>query len=532
MSHPLHLPYPSRRTPIFARRGMVATSNPLAAQAGLRVLQEGGNAIDAAVATAAALTIVEPTSNGIGSDAFAILWANGQLYGLNSSGPAPAALTLDLVKRAGHQTMPAHGLLPITVPGAPAAWQALVTRFGRRTLADDLAPAIRYAEEGYPLAAGQNWKRAAQFYGSYGKPEFAAWFDTFTDNGRTPLPGEIWRLPDHARTLAEIAETGAESFYRGRLADRIAEVFRLHGGYLSESDLGAFEPEWIDPISVSYRGHQIYEIPPNGQGLVALIALAILAGESRIGPRDSAETYHLQIEALKLAFADGFAHIADPRRVPVPVAQLLSPAYAESRRREIGEEALDPAPGELPSGGTVYLATADSDGNMVSFIQSNYMGFGSGVVVPGTGIALQNRGHGFSLDPEHPNRLEPKKRPFHTIIPGFVAKDGQPVGPFGVMGGHMQPQGHLQVIMNLLDFGLNPQAALDAPRWQWVRGREVELEYGTAEHIGLGLVRRGHQARWAMGHGLFGNGQIIQRLPNGVLVGGTEPRTDGQIAAW
>jgi gamma-glutamyltranspeptidase/glutathione hydrolase len=513
---------------------MVATSQPLAAQAGLEILQQGGNAVDAAVATAAALTVLEPTSNGIGSDAFALVWTGGQLHGLNASGPAPSGLTLERVREAGHRTMPTHGLLPVTVPGAPKAWAELVRRFGRLTLPTVMAPAIRYADEGYPLSPtlARGWQAAYRHYrDSLTGPEFAAWFSTFAPHGRAPEAGEMFRAPDHARTLAGIADSGAESFYRGDVAERIDAFFRQHGGWLRGEDLAAFEPEWVTPLAVAYRDHEIWELPPNGQGLIALLALRMLAEED-LPPRDSADQYHLSIEALKLAFSDGLHHIADPRRVSVPVEALLDPAYARARRALIGDTALDPGPGGLPRGGTVYLAAADGEGNLVSYIQSNYMGFGSGVVIPGTGIALQNRGALFSLDPDHPNRLEPGKRPYHTIIPGFLTRGGQPVGPFGVMGGFMQPQGHLQVILNTLAYGLNPQAALDAPRWQWVSGRTVEIEPGTPEHIFDGLSQRGHAVRWASGHGGFGRGQIIWRLDNGVLVGGTEPRTDGHIAAW
>ena len=537
MFDPLHNPYPSRRAPVYARNGMVATGQPLAAQAGLFVLRQGGNAVDAAVATAAALTVVEPTSNGIGSDAFALIWNDGQLHGLNSSGPAPRALSLEALAAQGVRELPTHGFLPVTVPGAPAAWAALARRFGRLPLTATLAPAIALAEEGFPLSPtlGRGWAQAARTYRErLSGPEFAAWFETFTPGGHVPGIGDLWRSPDHAASLRDIAETGAESFYRGRLADAIDAFSRQYGGYLRAEDLAAFEPEWVTPITVSYRGFDIYEIPPNGQGLVALLALNILAqgDPDALAVPDSVETYHHQIEALKLAFEDGLAYIADPRRASVPVAELLSEAYARSRHALIGWEALLPKPGNPYAGGTVYLCTADGEGQMVSYIQSNYMGFGSGLVVPHTGIALQNRGHNFTLDPSHPNRLEPGKRPYHTIIPGFLARDGRAVGPFGVMGGFMQPQGHLQVLSHLLDHQLNPQAALDAPRWQWRSGRTVEVEPGIDPALLDALSARGHDLRIASGRGGFGRGEIIWRLDSGVLVGGTEPRTDGQVAAW
>ncbi len=530
----LSYPYNSRRTCVYAPNGMVATSQPLAAQAGLAVLRKGGNAIDAAIATAAALTVVEPTSNGIGGDAFALVWTQGKLHGLNSSGPAPQALSIDALEKAGVTAIPKYGFVPVTVPGAPAAWAELSARFGRLPLTEVLAPAIEYAERGYPLSPtlGRFWKRGAAIYKeNLTGDEFRHWFDTFAPEGRAPEIGEVWRSAGHAKTLQSIAETKAESFYRGDLAEQIDQFSRKHGGYLRKEDLAAFKPEWVTPIGVNYRGYDVWEIPPNGQGIVALMALNLMKGFD-FTERDTVETYHRQIEAIKLAFADAQQYIADPRAMSVQVQDLLSDAYADERRRLIGKMAIQPAPGTPPQGGTVYLATADGEGNMVSFIQSNYMGFGSGLVVPGTGIGLHNRGHNFVLDRNHDNRLEPGKRPYHTIIPGFMTRENQPVGPFGVMGGFMQPQGHLQVVMNTVDFGLNPQSAIDAPRWQWMESKTVEVEHSTPEHIGDGLARRGHNVRWALGSGGFGRGQIIWRLENGVLVGGTEPRTDGQIAAW
>lgn len=531
---PLAYPYPSRRNCVYAARGMVATSQPLAAQAGLSILQQGGNAIDAAIATAAALTVLEPTSNGLGSDAFALIWTQGKLHGLNSSGPAPRSLSIEALKRAGLDEMPRHGLAPAMVPGAPAAWVELNRRFGRLPLSQVLAPAAEYAERGYPVSPtlGRYWQAAFESYRRQLTGEvFRPWFDTFAPEGRAPAIGEIWRSPDHARTLRLIGETAGEAFYRGELAERIAAFVSRHGGYITLEDLASFRPEWVEPLHVHYRGYDVWELPPNGQGLVALLALNILKGFS-FGAREEVETYHLQIEAIKLAFADGLRYIADPRSMDITAEALLSDAYAEERRRLIGRTALEPAPGRPPRGGTVYLAAADGEGNMVSYIQSNYMGFGCGIVIPGTGIALNNRGHTFRLDPDHPNRLEPGKRPYNTIIPGFLTRDGQAVGPFGVMGGFMQPQGHVQVVTNAIDFAMNPQAALDAPRWRWTEGRTVELEHAVPAHIADALARRGHDVRWALDAGGFGRGQIIWRMPDGVLVGATEPRTDGQVAAW
>lgn len=527
-------PYASRRTVVYAHRGMVATGHPLAAQAGLSVMAIGGNAIDAAVATAAALTVVEPTANGIGGDAFALVWVKGKLHGLNASGHSPEAISIDAVKAAGHTEMPTFGWTPVTVPGTPSAWAALVERFGKLPLDKVLAPAIRLAEEGHAVAptVARGWQASAKRFATMFKgDEYKGWFDTFAAEGKGPNPGDIVRLPHHASTLKAIATSGARAFYEGELAERIDAESRKHGGYLRLSDLAKFKPEWVDPISVRYRGYDVWEIPPNGQGIVALMALNILNGYE-FSERETWQTYHRQIEAIKLAFADGKHYVTDPTMMKASVAELLSPEFAASRRKLIGDEALTPEPGKLPSSGTVYLSTADGEGNMVSYIQSNYMGFGSGIVVPETGIALQNRGHTFTLDAEHVNALAPGKRTYHTIIPGFLTKDSQAVGPFGVMGGFMQPQGHVQVVTNMVDFHMNPQAALDAPRWQWMEGKRIVIERGVPAHIAERLARMGHEIQVANEGGSFGRGEIIVRLPNGSLAGATEPRTDGQIAAW
>lgn len=530
---PSDYPYPSRRNTVYARNGLVATSQPLGAQAGLAVLRKGGNAIDAAIATAAALSVVEPTGNGIGGDAFALVWTKGKLHGLNASGPAPQAISCEVLARSGVTEIPKYGFIPVTVPGTPAAWVELSAKFGRLPLTEVLAPAIAYAEEGFPIqpTLGILWQRGFDTFSTLKGEEFRSWFETFAPAGRAPQVGELWRSPGHADTLRQIAETKGEAFYRGELAEQMDAFSRKHGGYLRSEDLAAFKPEWVDPISVNYRGYDVWEIPPNGHGIITLMALNILKG-FEFSERETARSYHLAIEAIKLAFADGKRYIADPRYMSVGVKDLLSEAYAEERRRLIGKVALSPEPGRPPKGGTVYLSTADAEGNMVSFIQSNYMGFGSGLVVPGTGIALHNRGFNFSLDQGHDNCLAPGKRPYNTIIPGFLTKNDQAVGPFGVMGGFMQPQGHLQVVMNTVDFGLNPQAALDAPRWQWVEGKTVDVEHSVPEHLVEALGRMGHNVRWGVGSTGFGRGQIIWRLQDGVLAGGTEPRTDGMVAAW
>jgi gamma-glutamyltranspeptidase/glutathione hydrolase len=528
-------PYSSQRMTTFAKKGMVATSQPLAAQAGLDILKKGGNAIDAAIATAACLTVVEPTSNGIGGDAFALVWIKGELHGLNASGPAPKSISIEAVKEKGHETMPKLGLIPVTVPGAPSAWAELSKRFGKLPLTEVLKPAIEYAENGYPVSPilGKYWNYAYKAYKQKATgDEFTHWFETFAPNGRAPRIGEMWKSPGHASTLREIAETNGESFYRGDLAKQISDFSKQHGGFLAEEDLADYRAEWVQPISVNYRGYDVWEIPPNGQGLVTLLALNTLKGYE-FSERDNLDTLHKQLEAMKLAFADGKKYITDPKKMSVTVEELLSDSFANERRALIGDEALTPAPGTPSKGGTVYLATADEEGNMVSFIQSNYMGFGSGVVVPGTGIGLQNRGHDFSLDPTHDNALEPGKKTYHTIIPGFLTKGNEPVGPFGVMGGYMQPQGHLQVVMNTVDFHLNPQASLDAPRWQWMEGKKIQVEHGFPQHLAQALARKGHQIEVALDTGGFGRGQIIWRDPQtGVLTGGTEMRTDGAIASY
>lgn len=531
----LNYPYTSRRSVTVANNGMVATTQPLASQAGLDMLKKGGNAVDAAIATAAALTVVEPTSNGIGGDAFALVWMKDELHGLNASGPAPASISIDAVKKRGYEEMPQTGWLPVTVPGVPAAWAELSEKFGRLPLTEVLQPAIDYAENGYPISPviAHNW---AISYKKYKKnlteAEFQSWFDTFAPEGRAPKTGEIWTSKNHAKTLRSIAETKAQSFYEGELADKIDAFAKAHGGFLSKEDLANYKPEWVDPISVNYQGYDVWELPPNGQGLVALIALNIL-NQFDAEKNMSAETYHREIEALKLAFADGKEYITDSNYMKEKISQFLTKEYGKQRSELIGEEALMPEPGKLPDGGTVYLATADSEGNMVSYIQSNYRGFGSGIVIPDTGIALHSRGEFFSLDPKHANALAPGKRPYHTIIPGFLTKDGSPVGPFGVMGGTMQPQGHIQVIKNMLDYQLNPQAALDAPRWQWMEDKKIIVETNFPKHIAEILARKGHDVKVELNAGVFGRGQIIWRDPEtGAYFGGTDGRADGTISAY
>jgi gamma-glutamyltranspeptidase/glutathione hydrolase len=494
----------------------------------MEIFWAGGNAVDAAVAMASALTVVEPTSNGIGGDAFALVW-DGKLHGLNASGKSPPNLTPE--RFAGQQEIPKRGWLTVTVPGAVSAWYALWKRWGKLPFEQLFVPAIRYAEEGFPVSpvTAQSWQAAAKIYLPRTAVQFQPFQAIFFPQNRAPQAGEIWSSVAHAKTLKEIAASGGESFYRGKLARAIANFAAETGGLLTEEALADHEPEWVAPISTTYRHWQVWEMPPNTQGLAALMALNILEGfDLASHPRDSAESYHRQLEAMKLALADVHRHVADASWMEVSVSQMLDKHYATQRRELIQHQAISLAESGLSSGGTVYLATADGD-LMVSFIQSNYQGFGSGLLVPGTGIALHNRACGFNLEAGHPNQVGPGKRPFHTIIPGFLSQDGQPLGPFGVMGGAMQPQGHLQVVVNLADYGMNLQAALDAPRWRFCLGNRVLLEFGVSENVVRELRERGHQIE--MGdETMFGKGQIILRQ-GGTLVAGSEPRGDGLALA-
>lgn len=528
-------PFASQRMPLMATNGLVATSQPLAAQAGLRMLQQGGNAIDAAIATAAALTVLEPTSNGMGGDAFALVWDGNQLHGLNGSGPAPLALQAADLRAQGYSDMPTEGWLPVTVPGTPAAWGELHQKFAQLPLEELFAPAIAYAENGYgvtPIVA-HHWAAEADRFLSRPEPMFAEWGLTFAPQGRAPRAGERWASPKHAQTLRTLAARGCRDFYEGELAAKILDFATSTAGLFQPDDLAGHHSQWVEPLSQAYRDYEVWEIPPNGQGLTALMALAILEGlDLPSQPHGSEEMLHWQIEAMKLAFADAQHYIADPTQIEVPIADLLDPAYIAMRRTLIGPEARQPAAGEPPHSDTVYLCTADGEGRMVSYIQSNYMGFGSGLVVPDTGIALHNRGACFSLAEGHANEAHGGKRPYHTIIPGFLTRQGEPVGPFGVMGGYMQPQGHTQVIINMVDYGLNPQATLDAPRWQVTGGLSLNLEYGFPEHIVRGLAARGHDIQRPVDRATFGRGQIIWRLADGVMVAGSDMRADGAVVGW
>ncbi|MDQ7971709.1 MAG: gamma-glutamyltransferase family protein [Rhodocyclaceae bacterium] len=534
-------PYLSTRIPVFARN-VVSTSHPLAAQAGLRMLQQGGNAVDAAIAAAAAMTLVEPVSNGLGSDAFCILWDGQQLHGLNSSGSAPAGWSPEYFRKkygADAATPPMRGIDSVTVPGAVGAWAALSERFGKLPFADLMAPAIEIAERGYlvPPVVQQKWDAATPILKDL--PGFA---DAFLPWGRSPKVGELFKFPAAARALKSIAGSKGESFYRGEIAAALEKFSTANGGSLKASDLAAWKPEWVTPVEREYRGYTLHEIPPNGQGIAALIALGILSHfDIAALPVDSVQSQHLQIEAMKLAFADVYRYVAERGAMEVTTEQMLDDAYLASRAKLIDpKRAQDFQAGNPVKGGTIYLTAADENGMMVSFIQSNYMGFGSGCVEPTFGISLQNRGHGFSLKDGSPNQVAPGKRPFHTIIPGFLTKKGQPIMSFGVMGGNMQPQGHLQTLVRMLDYGQNPQAACDAPRWRFNAGRAINVEGAMNPATVQGLKDLGHEVEVINdSYQDFGAGQFIWRVgeekgkpsEEGYVIA-SDPRRDGLAAGY
>jgi gamma-glutamyltranspeptidase/glutathione hydrolase len=528
MSFSYSNPYPSTRLPVFARN-IVSTSHPLAAQAGLRILQQGGNAVDAAIAAAAAMTLVEPVSNGLGSDAFAILWDGKQLHGLNASGRAPQSWTPDYFRRkygADAINPPKRGMDSVTVPGAVASWVAMSERFGKLPFADLMAPAIEIAERGYlvPVVVQQKWAAATPEL--QGLPGFA---QNFLPWGRAPEVGELFKFSAAARGLRAIAETKGAAFYGGEIAEAIVKFSAQNGGSHAVSDFANYKPEWVTPISQDYRGYTLHEIPPNGQGITALIALGILSHFDLASlPVDSTASQHLQIEAMKLAFADVYRYVAEPGKMEVTAAQLLDPAYLAQRAKLIDmKKAQDFGAGNPVKGGTIYLTAADESGMMVSFIQSNFMGFGSGCVEPQFGISLQNRGHGFTLDEKAANPanlVAPGQRPFHTIIPAFLTKDGQPVMSYGVMGANMQPQGHVQTLVRMLDYGQNPQTACDAPRWRYNVGLEINVEQQMQADTVAGLAALGHRMEVINdNYQDFGAGQFIWRMG--------EPGVEGYMAA-
>lgn len=526
----LHYPYPTMRQVVMGTRGAVATSQPLATFAGIQMLLAGGNAIDAAIATAIALTVVEPTSNGIGSDAFALVW-DGKLHGLNASGRSPRHIPVETLLNAPR--MPDLGWKTVTVPGAVSAWRSLSERWGKLPFEKLFEPAIEYAEAGFPVSpeTARAWQRAEQIFTPLSGAEYQPFQAVFFPNGRAPRAGEIWSSPNHAKTLRSIAQSQGESFYRGELADAIAQFAEQTGGWIDRTDLATHQADWVTPISTNYRGVDVWEIPPNTHGIATLMALNILEGfDLTQFPRDSVESFHLQIEAMKLAFADVDRHVSDPASMIVSAVDLLDKTYAAQRRQLICDTALPETSSGLPKGGTVYLAAADQD-FMVSFIQSNYAGFGSGILIPGTGIALQNRASGFSTQAGHPNQVAPSKRAYHTIIPGFLSVNDQPIGALGVMGGFMQPQGHLQMVVNLIDYGMNPQTALNAPRWRWFAKNQVLLEQTVRSDIAIALTDRNHQIQLTAEPSAFGRGQMILKSGK-VLIAGSEPRADGCAIAF
>ena len=533
-------PYTTTRLPVFARN-VVSTSHPLAAQAGLSMMLKGGNAVDAAIAAAAALTITEPVSNGLGSDAFCILWDGLALHGLNASGRAPQSWTPGYFKRKygdSAATPPKRGFDAVTVPGAVASWVAMSERFGKLPFADLLEPAIEMAERGYllPAVVQQKWAAATDELKSL--PGFA---QSFLPWGRAPAVGELFQFKAAARGLRAIAETKGQALYGGEMAHAIEKFAAANNGCITARDFESYKPEWVKPIGKNYRGYTLHEIPPNGQGIAALIALGILDKFDVAGLAvDGVDSQHLQIEAMKLAFADVYRYVAEPASMEVTAEQMLDDTYLASRAKLIDmTRAQDFGAGNPVKGGTIYLTAADENGMMVSFIQSNYMGFGSGCVEPAFGVSLQNRGHAFSLDAKalNPaNLVAPGKRPFHTIIPAFLTKDGQPVMSYGVMGANMQPQGHLQTLVRMLDYGQNPQAACDAPRWRYNAGLEINVESSMQAATVQGLAGRGHRMEVINdAYQDFGAGQFIWRAGNPKVEGyvaASDARRDGQAVGF
>lgn len=536
------------RSEVYAPHAIAATSHPLATQIALDVMRAGGSAVDAAIAANAALGLMEPTGNGIGGDLFAIVWdpKTQRLHGYNGSGRSPRSLTLAEFQRRGLTDIPSHGPLPVTVPGAVDGWFALHQRFGKLPMADNLAPAIRYAREGHPVheVIAYYWERSV--------PRLSKWpgfTEQFTIDGRAPRTGETWRNPNLADTLQKIADGGRDAFYTGDIARTIGDYFAANDGFLSYEDMAAHTGEWVDPVSTNYRGHDVWELPPSGQGIAALQILNLLEPyELKSYGFGSPEHVHLFVEAKKLAFADRARWYADPAFHPAPVATLISKAYARERGRLISmdralREVQPGTPKQLDEGDTIYMTVADADGMMVSLIQSNYRGMGSGMAPPGLGFILQDRGEQFVLRDDHPNGYAPGKRPFHTIIPAFVTRDGKPWLSFGVMGGAMQPQGHVQILLNLIDFGMNLQEAGDAPRIQhdgstepagqataMTDGGEVDLETGFPYETVRALMRKGHSVRFA--DGPYGGYQAIMVNPLGGYIGASESRKDGQAAGY
>ncbi|MCU4162724.1 gamma-glutamyltransferase [Carboxylicivirga caseinilyticus] len=531
------------RSEVIGKNGMVCTSHPLATQVGLDILKQGGSAIDAAIAANATLGLMEPTGSGVGGDLFAIVWdaKTQKLYGLNGSGRSPQDLSLDYFKNQGLDMIPSFGPLPVTVPGCVDGWFELHSKFGKLPMKNILQPAINYAEDGFPLTEliAYYWKLSVNRFEKY--PNVV---DTYTNNGLAPEKGQIFKNPYLANTYKILANKGRDGFYKGEVAKTIADFIKSQGGFLSTKDFAAHHSEWVDPVSINYRGYDIWELPPNGQGITALQMLSILKGYSfRKDEYGTARHLHLVTEAKKLAFEDRAKYYADMQMADVPVEKLISDEYGSERRNLINEErAGSYQAGEISAGETIYLTVADQWGNMVSLIQSNYRGMGSGMVPPELGFMLQDRGELFSLNPDQANVFEPGKRPFHTIIPAFVTKDGKPVMSFGVMGGDFQPQGHVQILMNIIDFGMNLQEAGDAPRFSHdgsstptglsSKGRgEIHLETGFDPQQILGLTRLGHRVTYSPGE--YGGYQAIWYDPEkGVYFGASESRKDGNAAGY
>ncbi len=529
----LKYPFPSRRSAVMSKHGIVATSQPLAVQAGVSMLMQGGNAVDAAIATAAALNVVEPMSTGLGGDAFALVYLskNNELKALNASGRAPYAASLETLRNLGYQKMPEMGIHTVTIPGTLDGWCSLLDKYGTMSLTQVLAPAIELAENGFPVTEiiGYSWKRHRAKLQSN-----ASAARTYLIDGRPPEPGEVFKQPDLAQTLKKIAKKGRDVFYRGEIAEAIVACSRENDGLITMRDLNEHTSSWVTPISINYRGYDVYECPPNGQGLVALLALNMLEGYDLQSLRHNSPDYlHLLIEAMKLAFADADKYVADPDFADIPLESLLSKSYAKQRRHLIDtNKAKRTVKIGVPSnkGDTVYLVVTDKEGNSVSFINSLYNGFGSGIVVDGTGICLQNRGSLFSLEAGHPNCIEPHKRPYHTIIPAMVFKDGNLFLSFGVMGGFMQPQGHVQVLLNIVDFGMGVQTALDAPRFNYFQGSGCAFEPGILPEVRQELTKKGHRVvelddPYSQE---FGGGQAIMvNSSTKTLIAGSDPRKDG-----
>ncbi|NLY36600.1 MAG: gamma-glutamyltransferase family protein [Tissierellia bacterium] len=523
----MNYPYPSQRNVVYGYRGMVATGNVLAAQAGLEMLKKGGNAIDAALATSLCLSVTECCSNGLGGDLFAIIYYKNQYFGINSHGPAPRLLSLEALKEKGFDHLPKSGPESVTVPGLIGGVAALQERFSKLSWEEIAAPAMAYATHGFALqprmALMMNRAKERFEKDLPQAPTLSTWFSAFLQDRDCFKEGDLLKLPGHARALEELAKTKGKSFYHGTIADEIDAFMRKNGGFLRKEDLKVFKPQWVSPLYTDYKGHRVFELPPSGQGIGVLMALKIL--------EKTGYSLHNSIEATKLSLSYMQRHLADEGAMVHPLSAFLED-FPEKAAGIIGQRALVPEETELFGDNTVYLCAADGEGNMISLIQSNYMGFGSGVVLPHWGIALQNRGCNFSNDPTSANSLAPGKRPYHTIIPGFIEKPGTFRGPFGVMGGFMQPQGQLQILMNMIEEGLNLQSAIDKPRWQWIKGRKLHLEEGFSKGELEELEKRGHEVEILQDPVSFGRAEIILRYESGLLEGACEPRTDAAVAVW